>query len=245
MDRRTPDGMSRISLRALAALLSYPTEELLDALPDVQSALAADATLRPAMPALDRLVDHLADGGLLDLQEEYVGLFDRTRSLCLNLFEHVHGDSRERGPAMVELLGSYGAAGLEPATGELPDHLPLLLEHAAATGDTTVLAGAAPVIDLLHGRLLARSSPWAGALDGALRAAGAVPGAVPAAPEPEQTAEALDKEWAEAPVVFGPGADPAAECGPEVMAARLRAARRAPNPTPRRPEIRRVAAAQG
>jgi nitrate reductase delta subunit len=235
----------RRSLRALAALLSYPTGDLLDALPAVRSTLATDLVLRPALPALDGLVDHLAGGELLDLQEEYVGLFDRTRSLCLNLFEHVHGDSRERGPAMVELLGIYGAAGLEPATGELPDHLPLLLEHAAATGDTTVLAGAAPVIDLLHGRLVARGSVWAGALEGALRAAGSAPGAVPAAPEPDQTAEALDKEWAEAPVVFGPGADPAAECGPEVMAARLRAARRAPNPTPRRPVIRRVAAAQG
>lgn len=235
----------RLSLRALAALLAYPTAEMRAALPEIRAALAADAALRPALPALDRLLAQLEAGDLLDLQEAYVGLFDRTRSLCLNLFEHVHGDSRERGPAMVELLGLYAQAGLEPATGELPDHLPLILEHAAATGDTAILAGAAPVIDLLHGRLAARGSAWAGALDGALRAAGAKPGAVPALPEPEQTPEALDKEWAEAPVVFGPGADPAAECGPEVMAARLRAARRAPNPTPRRPVIRRVAAAQG
>jgi nitrate reductase delta subunit len=235
----------RTSLRALAALLAYPTDDLLDALPEIQAALGADPDLRPALPTLDGLVDHLADGDLLDLQEEYVGLFDRTRQLCLNLFEHVHGDSRERGPAMVELLGIYGAAGLEPATGELPDHLPLLLEHAAATGDTGLLANAGPVLDLLHGRLLARGSPWAGVLEGALRAAGQAPGAVPTQPEPEQSAEALDAAWAEAPVVFGPGADPAAECGPEVMAAKLRAARRAPNPQPRRPVIRRVAAAQG
>jgi nitrate reductase delta subunit len=196
------------------------------------------------MPALDALVDHLAGGDLLDLQEEYVGLFDRTRSLCLNLFEHVHGDSRERGPAMVELLGLYAAAGLEPAGGELPDHLPLLLEHAAVTGDAGLLANAAPILDLLHGRLAGRDSPWAGALDGALRAAGASPGTVPADPEPAETPESLDAAWAEAPVVFGPGADPAAECGPDAMAARLRAARRAgASPNPRRPVLRRVAAA--
>lgn len=235
----------RTSLRALAALLAYPTRELIDALQEIRAALEADPAIRPALRALDRLLEHLEDGDLLDLQEEYVGLFDRTRSLCLNLFEHVHGDSRERGPAMAELLGVYGAAGLEPATGELPDHLPLLLEHAAATGDIGLLANAAPILDLLHGRLLARSSPWAGALDGTLRAAGGAAGTGPAQPEPEQTAEGLDEEWAEAPVVFGPGADPAAECGPEVMAARLRAARRAPNPTPRRPVIRRVAVTQG
>lgn len=143
---------------------------------------------------------------------------------------------------MVELLGHYDAAGLEPTKGELPDYLPLLLEHAAVTGDPTLLRAAAPVLDLLHARLVSRESPWAGALAAALLAAGVAPGQVSAQPEPDQTAEALDREWAEAPVVFGPGADPVAECGPEVMAARLRAARRAPNPNPRRPEIRRVAA---
>jgi nitrate reductase delta subunit len=237
----------RRSLRALAALLAYPEEDLLDALPELRFALRDDATLAAAMPGLDTLLDHLSDHDLLDLQEEYVGLFDRTRSLCLNLFEHVHGDSRERGPAMVELLGVYAAAGLEPATGELPDHLPLLLEHAAVAplSGLKLLVEAAPVIDLLHGRLVARRSPWAAVLEAALRVAGQVPGLVPSSPEAAETPESLDALWAEAPVVFGPGADPASECGPEVMAAKLRAARRAPNPNPRRPVIRHVAAAQG
>jgi nitrate reductase delta subunit len=237
----------RSSLRALAALLAYPTDDLLDALPEVQAALAADPALHPCMPALDRLLDHLSDQDLLDLQEEYVGLFDRTRSLCLNLFEHVHGDSRERGPAMVELLGIYGESGLEPSTGELPDHLPLLLEHAAVAPARGIelLRNAGAVIDLLHGRLAQRHAPWAAVLEATLRLAGLRPGAVPAQDEPAETPESLDAAWAEAPVVFGPGADPAAECGPEVMAARLRAARRAPNPNPQRPVVRHVAAIQG
>lgn len=231
----------RVSLRALAALLAYPRRDLVEALPEIRDAIADD----PAMPSLAVLIDHLATTDLLDLQEEYVGLFDRTRSLCLNLFEHVHGDSRERGPAMVELLGLYAAAGLEPATGELPDHLPLLLEHAAATGDVSLLANAAPVLDLLHGRLAARGSAWAAVLDATLRAAGHAPGSDAAAEEPAETPEALDALWAEAPVIFGPGADPAAECGPDAMAAKLRAARRAPNPNPKRPVIRHVASIQG
>lgn len=233
----------RISLRALAALLAYPTAEQQAALPEIFDALAADPALWPALRDLAALVAHLEAGDLLDLQDEYVGLFDRTRSLCLNLFEHVHGDSRERGPAMVELLGIYAEAGLEPSTGELPDHLPLLLEHAAvapATG-TPLLVNAAPVIDLLHGRLAGRASPYRAVLHAALCAAGLAPGAT-AQPEPEESAEALDRAWAEAPVVFGPGADPAAECGPEVMAAKLRAVLRAPNPNPRRPVIRYAAA---
>jgi nitrate reductase delta subunit len=74
-------------------------------------------------------------------------------------------------------------------------------------------------------------------LHATLLAAGHAPTTI-AQPEPDPTPEALDKEWEETAVIFGPGADPAAECGPEVMAARLRAARRAPNPTPRRPVLR-------
>jgi nitrate reductase delta subunit len=235
----------RHSLRALAALLAYPGADLVEALPAICDAVAADPALRPALPELLALADHIEQSDLLDLQEQYVGLFDRTRSLCLNLFEHVHGDSRERGPAMVELLAIYAGAGLEPATGDLPDHLPLLLEHAAVAPEAglALLANAAVVIDLLHARLAQRRSPWAAILHATLLAAGHAPTTI-AAPEPEETAEVLDRAWAEAPVVFGPGADPAAECGPDVLAARLRAARRAPNPNPRRPIIR-YAAAQG
>jgi nitrate reductase delta subunit len=223
----------RLSLRALAALLAYPTEELRTALPEVRAALAADPALAPAMPGLDRLLAEIGTGDLLDLQETYVALFDRTRGLCLNLFEHVHGDSRERGPAMVELAGIYAAAGLAPAAGELPDYLPMLLEFAA-------------VLDLLHGRLLARGSAYAAVLHAALLAAGARPGAVPLSDAPEPTPEELDAAYAEAPVVFGPGADAEAECGGAALAAKLRAARRNADPMPtRRPALRRVATPSG
>lgn len=235
----------RTSLRALAALLAYPTGDQHAALPEICDALAADPVLAPALPGLLALADHLETGDLLDRQEEYVGLFDRTRSLCLNLFEHVHGDSRERGPAMVELLGIYAAAGLEPATGELPDYLPLLLEHAAVAPEAGIplLANAAPLIDLLRARLAERASPWAAVLAATLLVAGQEAVAtVPA--EPEQTLEDIDREWEETQVLFGTGADPAAECGTDVLAAKLRAARRAPNPNPSRPVIR-FAAAQG
>lgn len=236
----------RASLRALAALLAYPAAEMRRALPEIRAALEADPALAPAMPGLARLLAHLADGDPLDLEEEHVALFDRTRNLSLNLFEHVHGDSRERGPAMVELGGIYAAAGLEPTAGELPDYLPMLLEYAAVepTRGAELLANAAPVLDLLHGRLAARHAPQAAVLHAALLVAGRPLGEVPATAEPEQTPEQLDAAWAEAPVVFGPGADPAADCGVDALAAKLRAAGRNPNPMPaRRPVIRHVAAA--
>ena len=233
----------RISLRALAALLSYPREDMLAALPEIRAALARDPVLAPAMPGLDALVAHLAGADALDLQEAYVGLFDRTRGLCLNLFEHVHGDSRERGPAMVELNGIYASAGLEPRSGELPDYLPAMLEFAAvdpACG-AELLGNAAPVLDLLHGRLKARDSAYAAVLHAAVLVAGARLGDVPLADAPDPTPEELDAAYDEAAVVFGPGADPAAECGVDALAAKLRAAHRNPNPMPhQRPVIRRV-----
>ena len=235
----------RRSIRALAALLAYPTVELQAALPEVWAALAADPALASALPGLEALTAGLR-GDLLDLQETYVGLFDRTRGLCLNLFEHVHGDSRERGPAMVELNGIYAEAGLDPASGELPDHLPMLLEYAAIEPGRGVelLGNAAPVLDLLHGRLAARGSAYAAVLQAALLLAGRAPGEVPATAEPEETPAQLDAAWAEAPVVFGPGSDPASECGGDALAAKLRAAARNPNPMPpRRPVIRHIAAA--
>lgn len=233
----------RLSLRALAALLGYPGEDLLAALPELRDALAADAALAPAMPGLAALLAQLATQEPLDLAARHVALFDSGRGLCLNLFEHVHGDSRERGPAMVELKRIYAEAGLEPVTGELPDHLPMLLEYAAVAPERGLglLANAAPVLDLLHGRMAARGVPHAAVLHAALLAAGRVPSAQPAAEEAEPD---LDTLWAEAPVTFGPGADPAAECG--ALAPRLRAATRTANPpAPRRPEFRRLAASQG
>ncbi len=235
----------RRSLRALAALLTYPSAELQAALPEVQAALAADASLAPALPGLGGLITQLA-GPLLDVQEDYVGLFDRTRSLCLNLFEHVHGDSRARGPAMVDLNEIYLAAGLEPATGELPDHLPSLLEYAAVEPvlGAELLGNAGPVLDLLHGRLALRGSAYGSVLHAALLVAGRKPAALPSAVEAAETPAQLDALWAEAPVLFGPGGDPAAECGTEVLAAKLRAATRSPTPVPyRKPVIRHVAAA--
>ncbi len=220
--------------RALAALLCYPTEDLVNALPDL-------ATILP--PTVAPLTAHLRGTDLLDAQECYVGLFDRTRSVSLHLFEHVHGDGRERGPAMVELNGLYAAAGLFPDTHELPDFLPMLLEFASVEPDQgrALLTNAAPVIDLLHQRLDDRESPYATAIAAVLHWIGRPPARLDL---PEDAPDDLDRTWEEAEVLFGPGADPEAECGGTPnLAARLRAARRSPNPTPRRPVLRHVAAA--
>lgn len=79
--------------RALSALLQYPTRPLVDALDEIAAVIASEAgASEQARMDLDRLVVRLRDGDLVDLQEDYVFLFDRSRSLSLHIFEHVHGE---------------------------------------------------------------------------------------------------------------------------------------------------------
>lgn len=101
------------TLRALAALLSYPSADLIAAADEIREAIDGDGILPLAVRTeLHRLIDDLAGGDLYDLQERYGLLFDRTRSLSLHLFEHVHGESRDRGQAMVDLLSSTKRAAI-------------------------------------------------------------------------------------------------------------------------------------
>jgi nitrate reductase delta subunit len=113
------------TLKVRSALLTYPDAELQTAAPDLAAALRAEGLLDAAhIAALAPLLGELAQNDLFDLQERFVLLFDRSRTLSLNLFEHVHGESRARGGAMVDLLETYRAGGFEPVGPELPDHLP-------------------------------------------------------------------------------------------------------------------------
>jgi nitrate reductase delta subunit len=125
------------TLRALAALLSYPTAELVEAAPEIGEAIDREAVL-PAneRAALSRLIDELATGDLYDLQERYVRPH---RSLSLHLFEHVRRVRPQQ--AMVDLKRCTSASG---ASSELPDHLPLFLEFLSEAGPGRVICAAAP-----------------------------------------------------------------------------------------------------
>ena len=111
--------------RILSALLAYPERDLQDALPEIDDALDA---YPEAQDQLSPLTDFLKTHSLIELQENYVATFDRNPSHSLHLFEHVHGESRDRGQAMVDLLQEYRRHGFEPGAAELPDHVPLFLE---------------------------------------------------------------------------------------------------------------------
>ncbi|MEJ2459788.1 MAG: hypothetical protein P8Y58_17260 [Novosphingobium sp.] len=80
---------------------------------DLKVALSRGGRVPVAAPGLSgsinltgALIDDLVTRDLYDAQERYVLLFDRTRKLSLHLFEHVHGESRDRGQAMVDLAQS-------------------------------------------------------------------------------------------------------------------------------------------
>ncbi len=202
--------------KALSALLSYPTEDVQDAVPEIRDILQAERRLDATTQTdLDRLLDKIAAGDLYGLQERYVLLFDRTRSLSLYLFEHVHGDSRDRGQAMVDLLAMYERQGLTIDGNELPDHLPVFLEFLSTVPDAearSLLGQPLHVLIALRERLERRDSVYA-AVFRALEALAA------GKPEPQALASlraeedddphdlaALDAAWEDAPVTFGPEA---------------------------------------
>ena len=165
------------TLKALSLILSYPTRELQAAMPEIGAVLASDTRLTAAARrALRPLVEELRSRDIYELEEQFVMLFDRSRTLSLNLFEHVHGESRDRGGAMVSLLETYRAGGFEPTTSELPDHLPVLLEFLSTRPVAEVrdiLADAAHILAALNARLDRRQSPYGAVFAALLQLSGA------------------------------------------------------------------------
>ncbi|WP_374447824.1 nitrate reductase molybdenum cofactor assembly chaperone [Stella sp.] len=210
------------TFKVLSLLLSYPTDELQRAAPDLRAALVAEGLLSERRhPGLYRLVDRLGADDLYELQERYVLLFDRTRSLSLHLFEHVHGESRDRGQAMVDLQTMYAEAGLFVAARELPDYLPLFLEFLATRpmeGARELLGQPLHVLTALRERLERRQSDYApvfAALEALAETTASPEHLAAARAEPDDDPSdlaALDRAWAETAVTFGPDSDPSGAC---------------------------------
>ena len=190
-----PPVMAR-SLRALGRLLGYPDAELRAHLPPLREALHAEAALGPARLAeLDLLLNQLAQQDPLDSEADYVQLFDSGRRTALHLFEHVHGDSRDRGPAMIDLVQTYEKAGLYLGPEELPDHLGVVLEFASTQPPALAkafLGEVAHILNAIFSALLKRESPYAAVVAAVLELAGQKAEAVPFKAD-----EALDEAWAE------------------------------------------------
>jgi nitrate reductase delta subunit len=204
-----------ITLKALAALLTYPEAELLAALSEVGAAIDGEGLLpRRERAAIASFLAELGESDLFDLQERYVAFFDRSRSLSLHLFEHVHGESRDRGQAMVNLLQVYRDQGLELAASELPDYLPVFLEYLSQrpfAEAKTNLAETSHILRELGTRLLDKGSGYAAVFSALLVLAGEkgldFAGRRGRGGEEPEDLDALDREWAEEPA-FGCGPKP-------------------------------------
>ena len=191
-----------LSLRVLARLLSYPDAELRSHLSAMRDALYTERALTAGRLAeIDVLMDSLAGGDPIDTEAAYVQLFDRGRATSLHLFEHVHGDSRDRGPAMIDLAQTYDKAGLFLAPGELPDYLPAVLEFVSTQPPREArafLGEMTHIFNALFSALRERQSAYASVLGALLELAGEKAQPVKLAPE-----EPLDASWAEPPAFDG------------------------------------------
>ena len=191
---------NRYSLRALALMLGYPDAALRANLPKLIEAIDTEA----AVPAARRIelkavVAELNRMDPMDVEALYVETFDRGRATSLHLFEHVHGDSRDRGPAMVDLAKTYEKAGLLMGPEELPDHLCVVLEFASTQPPKLAadfLGEMEHILTAIFSALLKRESPYATVIAAVLELAGQKVQAVPVIAD-----EAMDEAWVE-PMAF-------------------------------------------
>ncbi|MHA6334051.1 nitrate reductase molybdenum cofactor assembly chaperone [Qipengyuania sp. CAU 1752] len=225
----------RLTLRSLAALLAYPSEELQAAIGELRDAITEEASLpRPQRRKLEKLLGAVETDDVLDRQAAYSELFDRSRSLSLHLFEHIHGDDRERGQAMIDLGQQYGAIGMFLDAQELPDFIPVFLEYASCLPEVEAvetLSQPAHVFVALAERLDSKGSDYAAIFHALVALAERSVGkddlaelSTTAHDDAEDPAD-IDEEWEEAPVTFeASGAH--AMGGPTGPVARIRATNR-------------------
>lgn len=224
----------RMTLRALSALLGYPSDDLKAHAAELREVIFQDRALpRREQARLGALLDALETEDLLDLQSAYSELFDRSRSLSLHLFEHVHGDNRERGQAMIDLGQQYLGNGFFLEANELPDFVPVFLEYASCLPDDEAretLAQPAHVFAALAERLDKRETSYAAIFHGLVSLAGVNLDEDAKASidqnTPAEDPQDIDQEWEEAPVSFNSSA--AHEMGgPTGVVAKIRASNRA------------------
>jgi nitrate reductase delta subunit len=146
-----------MTYKILSVLLSYPEKEMKDLLPEVIPELIAEKLLKEdEIEGIRKFIAHFMKTDITDWQEYYVQLFDYSQVVSLNLFEHVHGDSKDRGQAMVDLIDYYNENGLELCQKELPDYLPAFMEFLSMQDPgiaAELLADPVEIIELILTRL--------------------------------------------------------------------------------------------
>lgn len=164
-----PDQL-RTAWQLISLALEYPDEPFMAALPELRAAAAG--LPEPVAAPLERLFAVMAERRLLDLQADFVAIFDTTRKCALHLTYYSSGETRKRGIALVQFKQAYRKAGVEVTDAELPDHLAVVLEFGARTDQATcwkLLNDHRAGIEILQLGLTDRDSIWAEAIT-ALRA---------------------------------------------------------------------------
>jgi nitrate reductase delta subunit len=212
------------TFKVLSLLLMYPESDWLAALPELEDALAGEARFNgDARTKLAPLFEMLRQSKLIELQENYVATFDRNPSHSLHLFEHIHGESRDRGSAMIDLLEEYWRHDFDASASELPDYVPLFLEFLSllpADEALALLGDAVHVLATIGRKLDANGSPYATAFQ-VLEALSPVAA--------QELAEPPVRDMDEAMEMFGPsmdGVEPLLKPGPQVAVVQMPPSRR-------------------
>jgi nitrate reductase delta subunit len=212
------------TFKVISLLLCYPDSTWLAALPELEDALADETDFNgDARGKLAPLFELLRKSELIALQENYVATFDRNPSHSLHLFEHIHGESRDRGSAMIDLLQEYWKHDFDASAAELPDYVPLFLEFLSllpAEEALELLGDAVHVIATIGRKLDANGSPYATAFQ-VLEALSPVAA--------QELAEPPVRDMDEAMEMFGPsmdGVEPLLKPGPQVSVVQMPASRR-------------------
>jgi nitrate reductase molybdenum cofactor assembly chaperone NarJ/NarW len=212
------------TFKVISLLLCYPESDWLSALPELEEALASEADFNgDAYTRLAPLFAQLRETSLIALQENYVATFDRNPSHSLHLFEHIHGESRDRGSAMIDLLQEYWKYDFDASASELPDYVPLFLEFLSLLPLDEALAllgDAVHVLATIGRKLDANGSPYATAFQ-LLEALSPVAA--------QELLEPPVRDMDEAMEMFGPsldGVEPLMNPGPQVSVVQMPASRR-------------------
>ena len=199
------------TFKALSCLLSYPRADWVDHLDEIQEIIVTEKLLsKQKLKGIIELITRLKDQDLISNQENYVATFDRGASHSLHLFEHIHGESRDRGQAMIDLIEVYNANGLDIGTSDLPDYLPVFLEFLS-TGNikeaSALLAETAKILMLIKERLSKNKNDYKHVFGALLEISKAKVDRseikqIVASETEEDSFESVDEDWAE-PEAFG------------------------------------------
>lgn len=208
-------------LKVISVLMDYPSHELFtdDTLSECKAIVMNSRLISPQVrQEIADFIDDMVATGEMESQARYDSLFERGRSLSLWLFEHVHGESRDRSQAMVDLMAQYEEAGFEIGVKELPDYLPMYLEYLAYQATVTDdemqirqdIADVSHIVAVLAARLIDKNSQYVGLFKALLQVAGEPLTVIDdelakinkANAPADDTIEAIDHEWEEEMVDF-------------------------------------------